>query len=190
MKVLSSQEQEKLLGSVQAKLGLRNAMIVRVFLLTGVRVAELCGLKIDDAFFGGKVKSYLTVSALIAKGGAAREVPLCDKLRNDLQAFYQDKIYSGRTESVESGRPLFTQHKNTVAPLTPRQVQRIIKMAGELIGIPALHPHMLRHTFATGLMRITDMRTVQALLGHRSLQSTQIYTHPSSDDMTKAVNGL
>jgi integrase/recombinase XerC len=190
MKVLSSQEQSGLLNSVKEKLGLRNSMMLRVFLFTGVRVSELCGLKIDDVFFGGKVKAYLTVSSAIAKLGAAREVPLNDKLRNDLQAYYQDKIYSGHTESVLPGCPLFTQHKNTVAPLTPRQVQRVVKMAGESIGIPDLHPHALRHTFATALMRITDMRTVQSLLGHKSLQSTQIYTHPSSDDMTKAVNGL
>jgi integrase/recombinase XerC len=190
MKVLSSQEQEKLLNSIQEKLGLRNSMILRVFLFTGVRVSELCGLNIDNVFFGGKVKAYMAVSADIAKGGSAREVPLTDKLQKDLQAYYQDKIYSGRTESVESGRPLFTQHKNTAKSLTPRQVQRVVKMAGELIGLPDLHPHTLRHTFATGLMRITDMRTVQALLGHKSLQSTQVYTHPSSDDMSKAVNKL
>lgn len=190
MKVLSSQEQEKLLNSIQDKLGMRNSMILRVFLFTGVRVSELCGLKIDDIFFGGKVKAYLTVSSLIAKGGVAREVPLSDKLRNDLQSYYQDKIYSGRTESVLPGCSLFTQHKNSASSITPRQVQRIVKLAGELIGIPDLHPHTLRHTFATQLMRLTDMRTVQALLGHRSLQSTQIYTHPSSDDMSKAVNRL
>lgn len=190
MKVLSNQEQEKLFERIPSTMGVRNAMILRLFLLTGVRVSELCGLKLDDAFFGGKVKAYLNVSSAIAKGGVAREVPLSDKLRADLQGYYQDKIFSGRTESVMAGCPLFTQHKNTTAPLTPRQVQRIVKLAGELIGLPGLHPHTLRHTFATQLMRLTDMRTVQALLGHKSLQSTQIYTHPSSDDMTKAVNGL
>jgi integrase/recombinase XerC len=190
MKVLSSQEQEKLHGIVQDKLGMRNAMIMRVLLLTGLRVGELCWLKIDDVYMGAEVKKYIRIFNDISKTGIGREIPVPEKLRIDFKAYYQDKIYSGRTESVLPGCPLFTQHKNCTIGLTTRQVQRVVKMAGELIGIPDLHPHTLRHTFATQLMRLTDMRTVQALLGHRSLQSTQIYTHPSSDDMAKAVNRL
>ncbi|GAH69734.1 unnamed protein product, partial [marine sediment metagenome] len=52
------------------------------------------------------------------------------------------------------------------------------------------HPHMLRHTFASKLMRVTSMRTVQELLGHSSITSTQIYTHPNEDDKKKAIKGL
>jgi site-specific recombinase XerD len=190
MKVLSSQEQEKLLACVQASLGVRNAMIVRVFLFTGLRVSELCGLIMDDVYIGSEPKKHLLVRADIAKGGFQREVPLCEKLREDLRAFYREKMYSGQTVGLDPAKHVFTQHKKTENSLTPRQVQRIIKLAGELINIPDLHPHTLRHTFATGLMRVTDMRTVQALLGHRSLQSTQIYTHPDSSDLANAVNKL
>jgi len=190
MKVLSSQEQEILLAKLEVELGLRNSMIVRVFLFTGLRVSELCGLTFDDVYLGSEVKKYLFVRPAISKGGFQREVPLCEKLREDLKRYYSDKIQSASTVGIDPASYMFTQHKKTATPLTPRQVQRIVKLAGELITIPDLHPHTLRHTFATGLMRISSMRTVQALLGHRSLQSTQIYTHPSSDDMSKAVNRL
>lgn len=190
MKVLSAQEQERLLASAREKLGMRNSMIMRVFLFTGVRVSELCGLRMDDIYMGSEVKKYLRVGSDIAKGGASREIPLSEKLRLDLKSYRQDKVYSGRTESLDPGMPLFTQHKNTASPLTPRQIQRVVRMAGKLIGIPDLHPHTLRHTFATQLMRVTSSRTVQVLLGHSSLQSTQIYTHPTSDDMLKAIERI
>jgi integrase/recombinase XerC len=190
MKVLSSQEQEKLLGSVQEKLGMRNSMILRVFLFTGVRVSELCGLIMDDIYLGSDPKKYLLIRPEISKGGYQREIPLCEKLREDLRQYYREKMYSGQTVGLDPARPVFAQTKKTENPLSPRQVQRIIQLAGELIGIPDLHPHTLRHTFATGVMRISSMRVVMALLGHRSLQSTQIYTHPSSDDLTKAVDRL
>jgi len=165
-------------------------MIIRVFLFTGVRVSELCGLVMDDIYLGSEVKRYLGVRSSIAKGGAFREIPLSEKLRVDLKAYRQDKTYSGNTIGLDPGKPLFTQVKSSDIKLTPRQVQRIVKMAGQCIGMPDLHPHVLRHTFATALMHIASMRTVQALLGHTSLQSTQIYTHPTSDDLVKAVDKL
>jgi len=75
-------------------------------------------------------------------------------------------------------------------PITTRQVERIIKHAAiASIGRPA-NPHMLRHTFATKLMRITNVRVVQELLGHRNLSSTQIYTHPNQDDFAAAIRNL
>lgn len=190
MKVLSAQEQMKLLGLVQEKLGLRNAVMIRMFLYTGARVSELCGLKFDDVFMGKEPKKYLLIRSDIAKGGIAREVPLSESLREVLRGYYQSIIDPISQESVDPGRPLFSQTKIKNMKLTPRQAQRIVRLAGELIGIADLHPHTLRHTFATALMRVTNMRTVQSLLGHKSLQSTAIYTHPTSDDMRKAVDNL
>ncbi|GAJ04418.1 unnamed protein product [marine sediment metagenome] len=75
-------------------------------------------------------------------------------------------------------------------PLTVRQVQRIITFAGKLSMGRNIHPHLLRHTFATRLMRNTSMAVVQQLLGHTNLSSTQIYTHPNGEDRKKAIDSL
>jgi integrase/recombinase XerC len=190
MRILTTQEQIALLKACSEKLGFRNAMIIRMFLYTGLRVSELSGLKFDDIFMGREPKKFFVVREEIAKGKVVREIPLSESLRVALREYYNTCITNISTEPVDPARPLFTQHKKTEFPLTPRQVQRIVQLAGELINIPDLHPHTLRHTFATTLMRVTDMRTVQMILGHRSLTSTQVYTHPSSDDTLKAVNNL
>lgn len=76
------------------------------------------------------------------------------------------------------------------SPISTRQVHRIVNFAFlKAIG-KVVHPHMLRHTFATRLMRVTNSRIVQELLGHKKLTSTQIYTHPNSDDLKKAIDKM
>lgn len=71
-----------------------------------------------------------------------------------------------------------------------RYVQRTISLAGQnLFSIP-LRCHTLRHTFATDLLRVTNVRTVQIALGHRSIRSTQVYTHPSIADLARALSRL
>lgn len=190
MKVLSPAEQVALLGAADSKICLRNQMIIRTFLLTGLRVSELCGLINDDIYFGADVKKFLVVRSEISKGGRSREIPLAEKLRDDFRKYRQSHVHNNVAVDADPARPLFPSFQDMGVPVTVRQVQRIVSCLGKIIGIPDLHPHMLRHTFATSLMRNTDMRTVQALLGHASLQSTQVYTHPDSNDMAKAVNGL
>jgi len=75
-------------------------------------------------------------------------------------------------------------------PLSERHVQRIISSASVKAFGRSINPHVLRHTFGTRLMRVTDMRTVQELLGHKSLASTQIYTHPNEQDKHKAIQNM
>jgi len=190
MKVLSQDESNKLLSIPIKDLGIRNWTIIRVFLYTGVRVAELVGLNYEDVYYQSEPKKLLLIRPEIAKGKKSREIPISEKLRNALRDYYRDRCLSGNACGIPADWTLFTAHIHTTERLTTRQIQRVICMVGESVGIPGLHPHTLRHTFATALLRQTDTRTVQVVLGHSSLQSTQIYTHPNTEDMALAVNKL
>jgi integrase len=190
MRVLNDIEQMTIINLPVNKFGTRNLMILRMFLLTGLRVHELCGLKNDDVYFGCEVKRFLVVRPEIAKGGKPREIPLAEKLREDLKSYRLFMQHGNNVVGTDPSRPLFSAENAPDRLLTTRQVQRIVRGAGVAVNIPELHPHMLRHTFATNVLKQTNIRTVQVLLGHSSLQSTQIYTHPNSTDMARAVNGL
>jgi integrase/recombinase XerD len=190
MKVLNDDEILKIYDLPAGQISERNWLMMRFFLMTGLRVSELVGLNVEDVYYQSEPKKLLLVRSEIAKGGKSREIPISEKLRNDLREFYLRASLLAHTLGLDAGLPLFTACRGSSARLTPRQVQRIVKLVGDLAGIVGLHPHTLRHTFATSLMRQTDSRTVQALLGHSSLQSTQIYLHPNTSDMTKAVNKL
>ena len=81
---------------------------------------------------------------------------------------------------------LFVNYKGEV--ITSRAVQKIIKQMGEKVGLE-IHPHMLRHTFATDLLnKGADIRMIQELLGHESLNTTQIYTHISNSHVKDVYN--
>jgi len=82
------------------------------------------------------------------------------------------------------------QVPNTNRCITTRQIENIVLAASmKSLGRP-LNPHMLRHTFASKLLRVTNIRTVQILLGHSCITSTQIYTHPNEDDKKKAIDAM
>lgn len=190
MKVLSQEEQSRILDLEISVLGIRNFTLLRVFLWTGIRVAELAGLTYEDVYYQAEPKRLLLIRSNIAKGGKSREIPISEKLRNALRDYHRDRhLYTpGLADAPNSA--LFSQHRGTFACLSTRQIQRIIRILGDMARIPQLHPHTLRHTFATALLKQTNMRTIQAILGHSSLQSTQIYTHPNTNDMAEAVNKL
>ena len=86
--------------------------------------------------------------------------------------------------------PISFYATDTQRPITTRQVERIILTASMKALNRPIHPHVLRHTFASRLMKRTNIRVVQQLLGHTSITSTQIYTHPDSDDLQKAINDI
>jgi len=73
---------------------------------------------------------------------------------------------------------------------TPRAVQRSLARAGARVGIGRVSPHTLRHTFATRLLSVADVRTVQLALGHKSILTTQLYTHPTIEELAIAINKI
>ena len=187
VKSLTKEELSKL-GALE--LDIRNGAILFSFLNSGLRVSELCGLKFDDVYYGSDVKNGISVSAEIAKGGQPREIPISDRLRQMFKDYFK-WVYEQSNTMPSSSRPLFTSSKAGINPISVRQVQHIVRAIGVQIGLPDLHPHMLRHTYLTGLQdKCGNIRIVQIVAGHRSLQSTQIYLHPSTDDLRTAVNKL
>lgn len=191
---LTADESEQLLIKLRWPAGeprggpkaIRNYTMALLMLDAGLRVGELVKLLRTDLWFNSKPVTSLVVPAAITKTRLERIVPLTDRLHNAIE-----QMQGTRWSEPDAHPTCYAFTKTCVnEPLTTRQVERIIRQAGLVaLGRP-VHPHMLRHTFASRLMRITNSRTVQQLLGHKQLSSTQIYTHPNADDLKTAIGGL
>ena len=162
-------------------LRIRDAAMMDLIYATGLRVSEACGLDLTDLDTG----RYTTPIVLVrhGKGNKSREVPLVD------QAYASVKRYLAvRGQLGATGAALFVNAQGE--RLTPRSVQRMVKrwtIAGGIYA--AATPHSLRHSFATHLLDGgADLRSIQELLGHASLSSTQIYTKVSLDHLMKVYD--
>jgi len=152
-----------------AAIAARDRAVVELLYGCGLRVAELCGLDIDDVDTRGR-----TVDVR-GKGGRERRVPMHRRCAGAVDAWTS----GGRRVLVTGETPdraLFLNRRGR--RLGPRDVRRVLD---RLSPVPT-HPHALRHSFATHLLDGgADLRVVQELLGHASLQTTQVYTHVSKD---------
>ena len=159
-------------------IGQRDAAILELLYATGIRVGELCGLDIDD------VDQERNVVRVFGKGRKERMVPFGLPARRALELW------------LTSGRPVVRRDGARAAlflgargqRIDPRAVRRLVheRIAG-VEGAPDIGPHGLRHTAATHLLEGgADLRSVQELLGHSSLATTQIYTHVTTDRLRKA----
>ncbi len=158
--------------------GLRDVAMLEVLYATGVRVSELCGLNRAD------VDRDRRVLRVFGKGSKERSVPIGVPALRALDRWLE----SGRESLVtrESGEAVFLGDRG--GRIDPRVVRRIVHRALRLVeGAPELGPHGLRHAMATHLLEGgADLRSVQEMLGHASLATTQIYTHVSNDRLRQA----
>ena len=138
----------------------------------GLRVSELCGLKVDDLDFADRSLRVL------GKGRKERLVPFGGKAETALRAYV-----AKRAPAIPSERAVFLNHHGQ--PLTDRSVRAIVKFYSTyLAGDNSLHPHALRHAYATHLLSDgADLRSIQELLGHARLSTTQRYTQVSLKDL-------
>ncbi|MBI5400976.1 MAG: tyrosine-type recombinase/integrase [Candidatus Yonathbacteria bacterium] len=156
--------------------GLRDRAILELFFSTGLRLSELCSLSRDlnlnkDEF------------SVRGKGEKVRVVFLSDSAKDAIQAYLKKRtdiddalfVRQGLPLGIQKGRPL----ADTSQRLTPRSIERIVKFYATKAGISKkVTPHVLRHSFATDLLRNgADIRSVQMMLGHANISTTQIYTH-------------
>jgi len=165
---------------------LRNYTIILLMLDAGLRVGEVVKLRRGSMIFAGHFIDSLVLPAEITKGNYERTVPLTQRLKIAIQDMHTNYwLY----HNVHTEDFAFYSRKKS-SPITTRQVERIVSSAcKEAFGI-AVNPHVLRHTFASRLMRTVNIRIVQELLGHKQLTSTQVYTHPNNQDLTDAIESI
>jgi integrase/recombinase XerD len=157
---LTEEETHRLFEAVKGSS--RDSAMVHVLAFGGLRVSELCNLRLEDLEFERNL-----VHVRSGKGDRDREVVLEERSRAALDRYLADRATSGGAPSLR----LF--------PVGPVTVERVVRKAAANAGIPRrVTPHMLRHTLATALLsRGCDIRYIQKLLGHASVATTQIYTH-------------
>ena len=164
----------------------RNILAAVLMMDAGLRVGEVVGLWVTDVYFRLQPVTTITVRAAIAKGRRIRNIPVTRRLQAALARFNKEPYLLPDLPDIQR----VICNKPQGHGLTTRTIERIITAAGEAaLGRP-VHPHMLRHTYATKLLRVTDIRTVQELLGHKNLSSTQIYTHVNDEDKRKAIEKM
>ncbi|WP_017185483.1 tyrosine recombinase XerC [Alkalibacillus haloalkaliphilus] len=163
-------------------LGQRNQALIEILYATGIRVSELVQIKLKDF-------DYTLGTILVhGKGNKERYVPFGAYAQTAVKEYIED----GRKELISKSKQevdqLFINFRGT--PLTDEGVRYILNdMMKRAALTSSIHPHKLRHTFATHLLNEgADMRSVQEMLGHESLSSTQIYTHVTKDYLQNIYN--
>jgi integrase/recombinase XerC len=153
--------------------GLRDALIIELFYSTGIRVGEIVNIRIKDIDLSNKKIN------IIGKGNKERIV-LYGSVCNDLLKEYIDNKRQLINETINTDH-LFINHLGN--KLTPRGIEYILNKVIKKSDVNSLvTPHTLRHTFATHMLNEgADLKSVQELLGHENLKTTQIYTHVSNE---------
>jgi len=179
-KLLASQKDKKGAGRpVSAEVCLRDVAVLETIYSCGLRISELCGLRVDDLDFNEQIVRVR------GKGKKERLVPVGAPA---LQAI--EKYWSVLLEPPVGAQSVFRADTAKAAPLSPLQLARRLKNYLVVAGLdPALTPHKLRHSYATHLLDAgADLRSVQELLGHAHLITTQVYTHVTTERLKKAYD--
>lgn len=170
--LITPQELDRLMKAPDASSvqGLRDRAILELLFSTGLRISELCNLSIDD------VDLSRDEFSVRGKGDKIRVVFLSDAAKKAIRAYLKERKDMDDALFVQFGK----NAKNAKElRLSPRAVQRMLKVCAAKAGITRkVSPHVIRHSFATDLLTNgADLRSVQALLGHAHIGTTQVYTH-------------
>ena len=155
--------------------GVRDRTILEMFYATGMRLSELIGLDDVDVDFSAKLVK------VTGKRNKQRLIPFGNELAEDLLIY--NKV---RNETFPEGTEAFFVRKDGKR-MYPMQVYRIVKRnLSKVVTLKKRSPHVLRHTFATAMLNDNaELRAVQALLGHESLATTEVYTHTTFEELKK-----
>jgi len=178
-KYLSIDEVSQLLElpDLNTKLGLRDKAILELMYATGLRISELVNLKLENIYFE---ESFLRI---LGKGNKERIVPFGKVASKYIKEYLQ----KSRPQLLKQGASEFVFLNRSGNKLTRQGLWKIIKAYGKKIGISKkLSPHVLRHSFATHLVeKGADLRSIQMMLGHSNITTTEIYTYIARDRVKK-----
>jgi len=180
LKLLESQKQRKGPGRpISTVVCLRDVAVLETIYSCGLRVSELCGLRADD------IDGNEQLVRVRGKGKKERLVPIGEPALKTIQNYW-----SALKQPPSGSSPVFFAETRKAAPLNPLQLSRRLKQYLVIAGLdPGLTPHKLRHSYATHLLDAgADLRSVQELLGHAHLVTTQIYTHVTTERLKKAYD--
>lgn len=173
--LISEKELENLLSAPDVSTigGLRDKAILELFFSTGLRVSELCSLDRDTDLKTGEI-------SIRGKGGKIRVVFVSGGAAIAVRKYLENRVDIDEAMFIDhSPRAHARMVKEESVRLTPRSVERIVQKYATIAGIAKkCTPHVIRHSFATDLLyNGADLRTVQMMLGHASIATTQIYTN-------------
>ena len=178
-KALSKREVDRLIREAERHGNKRNLAILLILRHTGLRVGELCNLRLGDVAISERKGEVLVRGG---KGNKDRTVPLNNDARRALTAYRE-------VRPTVADDHLFVGQRGE--PLKPQGVQQVVAKYARRAGLPEVTPHVLRHTFAKHVLDAgEDLATVQRLLGHERLETTAIYTQPTARDLEEAVRRL
>lgn len=174
-----------LIAAIQ-KAGHPFTLAFMLMLEAGLRLQETRALKWSHLVWDNTCKSVIELTADMTKGGRPRSVPVSARLESTITAqYYNCQDLGTRLQH----RPVLA-FKERRSAISARQLQRACKRIGQDVLGHTLTPHMLRHTFATRLLAVSNASVVQNALGHSKLSTTQIYLHPTADDLQRAVSSI
>ena len=181
VKFLNGEQVDRLLNAPTMSdiQGIRDKAILEVLFSTGLRVSELTSLDVEKIDFERKE------FGITGKGGRARVVFLSTRACEYIKKYLKER--------KDHFKPLFIRHKGKIDPttpdekmrLTPRSVERLVKKYVRKVKLPVeATPHTMRHSYATDLLVAgADIRSVQEMLGHKNISTTQIYTHVTNKQL-------
>lgn len=179
--VLSTEEVDRMEASIDLSKweGHRNRAIIEVLFSCGLRVSELVSLKLSDLYLD---EEFLRV---FGKGSKERLVPISKRAIRELGFWFDDRCHM----TIKPGEEDYVFLNRRGAHLTRTMILIMIKQQAELAGIQkTISPHTLRHSFATVLLEGgADLRVIQALLGHESISTTEIYTHIDTSTLRREI---
>lgn len=158
----------------------REHVILQLFYETGVRLSELVGLNIEDVDISRKAIK------VTGKRNKQRVIPVGDGLVQSLKLYMEKTAEAGHLSVAGSHCPLFVTDKGE--RVYPGWVYRLVrKNLSQVVTLKKRSPHVLRHTFATAMLNnAAELQAVKELMGHKSVSTTQIYTHTTFEELKKA----
>ena len=171
---LTLEESEELLKDIVGRNKIRDLAILTLFLHCGLRLSELCNIKVKD------IKDDILV--VRGKGNKDRTVYLNEKCLEVIESYMKER------KNIKQSYLFVSERKNQISK---RMIQYVVQKNIESAGLDTSKytTHKLRHTAATLLYKHSkvDIRTIQKILGHKNIGTTQIYTHVDDDDLRKAI---